>query len=363
MAYDGAVLPFDPVRRLATAVVRTPGRLGRHTLVVKGDIEAVTRALYPGRGRARTAAGSRRPAGATTGCVFWRSPPPNGPPAAAPTPRPTSAVSPSSAWSPCGTPSRRPPPTPWRSSRAGASPSRSSPATTRARPPAPAGTSGLDPADAVLCADTIEGVTDAELADLARRTTVFARCTPEHKARIISALRAAGHTTGFLGDGVNDLPALRAADVGICPRDAVDVARESADVVLAEKDLTAIAHAISSGRHSSGNIATYLRITLSSNLGNVIAMLADGPDAAVPADAAGAGTRPEPVLRRGPARLRLRPAPPRPPCAGRPCCAPCICCASSPASGCSTPSPTSPPSACSRSPCTMPAASGTTAGR
>ncbi|MBK3589506.1 HAD-IC family P-type ATPase, partial [Streptomyces sp. MBT57] len=130
--------------------------------------------------------------------------------------------------------------------------------------------------DGIVTAELVDALSDAELARVADRATVFARCTPEHKARIVSALRAAGHTTGFLGDGVNDLPALHAADVGICPRNAVDVAREAADVVLAEKDLTAIDWAVLEGRHSSGNIATYLRITLSSNLGNVIAMLTAG---------------------------------------------------------------------------------------
>ncbi|MEU6147187.1 HAD-IC family P-type ATPase [Streptomyces sp. NPDC047081] len=107
-------------------------------------------------------------------------------------------------------------------------------------------------------------------------TVVVARCTPEDKARLVAGLRAAGRTVGFLGDGVNDVPALRAADVGIAPRGAVDAARESADVVLAAKDLTAIGHAVTAGRHSSGNIASYLRVTLSSNLGNVLAMLLAG---------------------------------------------------------------------------------------
>ncbi|GHE01407.1 cation-translocating P-type ATPase [Streptomyces alanosinicus] len=110
----------------------------------------------------------------------------------------------------------------------------------------------------------------------AEGTVVVARCTPEDKARVIAGLRAAGHTVGFLGDGVNDIAALLAADVGIAPRGAVAVARESADVVLAEKDLTAIGHAVTAGRRSSANIAAYLRVTLSSNLGNVLAMLAAG---------------------------------------------------------------------------------------
>ncbi|MEV3981671.1 magnesium-translocating P-type ATPase [Nonomuraea sp. NPDC049758] len=119
-----------------------------------------------------------------------------------------------------------------------------------------------------------------EAADLtaasAERATVIARCTPDDKARVVRALREAGHTVGFLGDGVNDSPAMRAADVGICPRTAVDVTREAADVVLAGKDLSAIDQAIVTGRRSTGNIVTYLRIALSSNLGNVIAMLAAG---------------------------------------------------------------------------------------
>ncbi len=108
-------------------------------------------------------------------------------------------------------------------------------------------------ADDVVTADSLDGLSDAELVSVADRATVFARCTPEHKARIVAALRVSGHTTGFLGDGVNDLAALHAADVGICPRNAVDVAREAADVVLAEKDLTAIGHAVLAG---SGAAAT-----------------------------------------------------------------------------------------------------------
>ncbi|SCK62738.1 ATPase, P-type (transporting), HAD superfamily, subfamily IC [Streptomyces sp. AmelKG-D3] len=132
---------------------------------------------------------------------------------------------------------------------------------------------GVDPGQ-VLTADDADRLTDAELGAVARRTTVFARCGPGHKARIVAALRAGGYTVGFLGDGVKDLLSLHAADVGICPRGAVDAVRESADVVLAEKDLAAVDRAITAGRHSGGNIGTYLRITLSSNLGNVFAMLA-----------------------------------------------------------------------------------------
>ncbi|MFD5543942.1 cation transporting ATPase C-terminal domain-containing protein, partial [Streptomyces sp. NPDC127079] len=111
---------------------------------------------------------------------------------------------------------------------------------------------------------------------LARPPRGGARRPAAHRPGGPPGLRAAGHTVGFLGDGVNDLAALRAADVGIAPRTAVDLARETADVVLAEKDLGAIGHAVTAGRHSSANIASYLRVTLSSNLGNVIAMLSAG---------------------------------------------------------------------------------------
>lgn len=125
---------------------------------------------------------------------------------------------------------------------------------------------GLDPGTPVVVAGSAD-VPDA---------TVYARCTPEDKARVVSALRSAGRTVGFLGDGVNDAPALRAADVGLAPRSACAVARESADVVLGEKELASVGHAVTAGRYSSGNIASYLRVTLSSNLGNVLAMLSAG---------------------------------------------------------------------------------------
>ncbi|MEU1484852.1 magnesium-translocating P-type ATPase [Streptomyces sp. NPDC005752] len=275
LGYEGvAALPFDPVRRLSTAVVRRPGRLGLHTLVVKGGAEdVIERCALTDDERARLLALAAREARSGLRVL-----------AVATTERHTrnrdytpadergltllGFVALSDALAPTAADALK-----VFSDRGvtvkvltGDHPGTAARACTDL---------GLDPG-VVLAADTVEGLTDGELADLARRTTVFARCAPEHKARIISVLRADGHTTGFLGDGVNDLPALHAADVGICPRDAVDVARESADVVLADKDLTAIAHAITSGRHSSVNIATYLRITLSSNLGNVIAMLATG---------------------------------------------------------------------------------------
>ncbi|WP_438271317.1 magnesium-translocating P-type ATPase [Streptomyces prunicolor] len=277
VAYDGlAALPFDPVRRLATAVVRTPGRLGTHTLVVKGAAEAVLERCAPARAererlltlaaeladdglRVLAVAVAERPARTRDytpaderglsfrGFVTFKD-------ALAPT-----AADALKVLADRGVTVKI---------LTGDHPG------TAARVCRDLGIAA--PSDSVLTADRVDRLDDTELAAAAERTTVFARCAPEHKARIAAALRAGGHTVGYLGDGVNDLPALRTADVGIAPREAVAVARESADVVLAEKDLTAIGHSIAAGRYAGGNITTYLRITLSSNLGNVIAMLAAG---------------------------------------------------------------------------------------
>ncbi|WP_308014160.1 magnesium-translocating P-type ATPase [Streptantibioticus parmotrematis] len=128
----------------------------------------------------------------------------------------------------------------------------------------------------VLTGDRVDTLDDEALAELASRAILFARCTPAHKARVVDALRRAGRVAGYLGDGVNDLPALRAADVGVSPRDGADAARAAADVVLAAKDLTSIGTAVAAGRRATGNIATYLRVAVSSNLGNVISMLVAG---------------------------------------------------------------------------------------
>ncbi|MBT3075062.1 MULTISPECIES: HAD-IC family P-type ATPase [unclassified Streptomyces] len=311
--YEGvAALPFDPVRRVATAVVRRPGRLGVHTLVTKGAVEAVLeRCALDGDERERLLAlADRKAESGLRLLAVARADRPARPGAYTPAderrltfvglvalrdvPAPSAAEA-------LGVLARRGVTVkvltgdhPGTAARAcadlglGLRTGTGTGAGTGADTDGAAGSgskagsgSGADAGSAieygdVVTAELVDTLSDAELARVADRATVFARCTPEHKARIVSALRAAGHTTGFLGDGVNDLPALHAADVGICPRNAVDVAREAADVVLAEKDLTAIDRAVLAGRHSSGNIATYLRITLSSNLGNVIAMLTAG---------------------------------------------------------------------------------------
>ncbi|WP_435841015.1 magnesium-translocating P-type ATPase [Streptomyces cyaneofuscatus] len=280
-AYEGvAALPFDPVRRVATAVLRRPGRLGVHTLVTKGAVEAVLeRCALDGEERERLLALAARKAESGLRLLAV---------ARADRPARHGAYSPADerGLTFVGLVALRDVPAPSAADALDVLARRG--VTVKVLTGDHPGTAarvcedlGLrtDPAGGcgeVVTAELVDTLSDAELARVADRATVFARCTPEHKARIVSALRAAGHTTGFLGDGVNDLPALHVADVGICPRNAVDVAREAADVVLAEKDLTAIDRAVLAGRHSSGNIATYLRITLSSNLGNVIAMLTAG---------------------------------------------------------------------------------------
>ncbi|MER5359317.1 magnesium-translocating P-type ATPase [Streptomyces sp. NPDC002785] len=274
-AYDGvAALPFDPVRRLATAVIRSPGRLGTHTVVTKGAVEAVLdRCALDDAERNRLRALAAREA--SNGLRLL---------AVARIDRPARLGSYTTAdergLAFLGFIALRDALTPSAAEALDVLQHRG--VAVKVLTGDDPGTVaracrdlGLDPGE-VVSAERIDALSDGELAEAADRATVFARCTPEQKARIVSALRTFGHTAGFLGDGVNDLPAMHAADVGICPRNAVDVARETADVVLAEKDLAAIDHAITAGRHCSGNIATYLRITLSSNLGNVIAMLAAG---------------------------------------------------------------------------------------
>ncbi|WP_052434709.1 HAD-IC family P-type ATPase [Streptacidiphilus melanogenes] len=139
---------------------------------------------------------------------------------------------------------------------------------------------GLEPGTPLLGpqADTMD---DAELRRTAERTTVFALFTPAQKARLVRALQASGHTVGFLGDGLNDLPALHAADVGVSSPAALDPGpRRSADLVLGADALRHLAGALRAARTAVANVGNYLRITLASNLGNVLAMLAAG--AAVP---------------------------------------------------------------------------------
>jgi P-type Mg2+ transporter len=132
---------------------------------------------------------------------------------------------------------------------------------------------GIEPGQ-VITGQAIAGLNDTALAAVAASGTVFARVDPAQKARMVRALRSAGHTVGFLGDGANDAPALREADVGISVADATPLARECAEVVLVRKDLTMLGQAITQGRQSFGNVIKYLKITISCNFGNVLSMLA-----------------------------------------------------------------------------------------
>ncbi|MEV6567293.1 magnesium-translocating P-type ATPase [Streptomyces kronopolitis] len=125
----------------------------------------------------------------------------------------------------------------------------------------------------VVSGAALDALPDAELRELAARTTVFAKVTPVQKARLVRALQAGGHTVGFLGDGVNDAAALREADVGISVDTAVDIARESADLILLEKNLTVLGDGVSQGRTTFGNTIKYLKMTASSNFGNVFSVL------------------------------------------------------------------------------------------
>ncbi|MDS0792781.1 magnesium-translocating P-type ATPase [Burkholderia pseudomultivorans] len=131
---------------------------------------------------------------------------------------------------------------------------------------------GLEPGKPMLGTE-IEALDDATLARVVERTTVFAKLTPLQKARIVKALQANGHTVGFLGDGINDAPALRDADVGISVDSGADIAKETADIILLEKSLMVLEEGVIKGRETFGNILKYLNMTASSNFGNVFSVL------------------------------------------------------------------------------------------
>ncbi|MFJ3959288.1 magnesium-translocating P-type ATPase [Arthrobacter sp. NPDC090010] len=131
---------------------------------------------------------------------------------------------------------------------------------------------GLDTGAVVLGQET-EALDLAQLGELAERTTLFAKVNPAQKARIIEAMREHGHTVGYLGDGVNDAAALRTADVGISVDTAVDIAKESADIILLDKDLTVLEHGVIEGRRTFVNTMKYIKMTASSNFGNMFSVL------------------------------------------------------------------------------------------
>lgn len=132
---------------------------------------------------------------------------------------------------------------------------------------------GIDARD-MLTGTDIDALTDAELAERAERTGLFAKLSPLQKARIVRVLRErGGHTVGFMGDGINDAAAMLASDCGISVDTAVDVAKESADIILLKKDLTVLARGIVEGRRTYGNTIKYIKTTASSNFGNVLSVL------------------------------------------------------------------------------------------
>jgi Mg2+-importing ATPase len=132
---------------------------------------------------------------------------------------------------------------------------------------------GLD-AGTALTGAQIERMTDGALAQVAERTTIFARTTPAQKTRILLALKHRGHVVGFLGDGINDAPSLHAADVGIAAPQAVDVARDAADILLTESGLGVLHAGILAGRRAFANVMKYLLMGTSSNFGNMLSMAA-----------------------------------------------------------------------------------------
>ena len=162
------------------------------------------------------------------------------------------------------------------------------------------------PGNRVITGTELEAVGESELERLVPASDAFARITPEQKYQLVSVLRTQGHVVGFLGDGVNDAPALRAADVGISVDSATDVAKEAADIILLQKSLQVIADGIVGGRKTFANITKYILNTISANFGNMATvalsslflqfipllpsqillnnLLSDGPLVTIPAD-------------------------------------------------------------------------------
>jgi Mg2+-importing ATPase len=129
------------------------------------------------------------------------------------------------------------------------------------------------PVEHLVLGSQIEAMSEAELAEAASVTSVFARLAPAHKERIIRALQSKGHVLGFMGDGINDAPALKAADVGISVDSAVDIAKESSDIILLENSLLILEQGVREGRRVFGNIVKYIKMAASSNFGNMFSVV------------------------------------------------------------------------------------------
>lgn len=127
--------------------------------------------------------------------------------------------------------------------------------------------------DNLLLGSDIDNMNDDELSKIVEKTTVFAKLSPMQKVRIVSILRQNGHTVGFMGDGINDAAAMKESDVGISVDTAVDIAKESADIILLEKDLMVLEEGVKEGRKTFANIIKYIKMTASSNFGNMFSVL------------------------------------------------------------------------------------------
>jgi Mg2+-importing ATPase len=129
------------------------------------------------------------------------------------------------------------------------------------------------PVEHILLGSEIEAMSEVELSEAAEMTSVFAKLSPSHKERIIHALQRRGHVVGFMGDGINDAPALKAADVSISVDSAVDIAKESSDIILLENSLLVLEQGVMEGRRVFGNIIKYIKMAASSNFGNMFSVL------------------------------------------------------------------------------------------
>ncbi len=129
------------------------------------------------------------------------------------------------------------------------------------------------PVNNILLGNELENITDEELSKRIDEISIFAKLSPIQKSRVVKVLQSKGHTVGFMGDGINDAAALREADVGISVDTAVDIAKESADIILLEKDLMVLRKGVIYGRRTFGNIIKYIKMTASSNFGNMFSML------------------------------------------------------------------------------------------
>ena len=131
---------------------------------------------------------------------------------------------------------------------------------------------GLD-VDNILLGLEVDALSDEELSQAVEHTTVFAKLSPDQKARIILQLKANGHKVGYMGDGINDAPSMKVADVGISVDTAVDIAKETADVILLDKDLMVLEKGLVEGRKVYANMTKYIKMTVSSNFGNIFSLL------------------------------------------------------------------------------------------